>query len=127
MFGLAIRVFILILIVTGIAYPLTLVAIDQSLFPFQSNGSLVTMIDGSERQVGSVLIAQKFKSPKFFHPRAAAYTASGADPHITPDNAFAQILNVSQAAGIPTNALRTIIDLNIERNRVENLLAFAPN
>ena len=69
MFGLAIRVFILILIVTGIAYPLTVVAIDQSLFPFQSNGSLVTMIDGSERQVGSILIAQKFKS-KFFHPRA---------------------------------------------------------
>ena len=84
------------------------------------------MIDGSERQVGSILIAQKFKS-KFFHPRVPAYTASGADPPIIPDNASAQILNVSQAAGIPTNALRTIIDLNIERNKVENLLAFAPN
>ena len=28
---------------------------------------------------------------------------------------------------IPKNALRTILELNIERNRVENLLAFAPN
>jgi K+-transporting ATPase ATPase C chain len=129
-FGPAIRVFILMLIVTGIVYPLVLVAIGQGLLPFQSNGSLVTIIDGgddSERAVGSILIAQEFKSPKFFHPRAAVDTASGVDPHITPDNAFAQISNVSQATGIPTNALRTIVELNIERNKVENLLAFAPN
>ena len=118
------------LIITGITYPLVLVAIGQGLFPFQSNGSLIT-IEGEggreEREVGSILIAQEFKSPNFFHPRAAADSASGVDPHITPDNAFAQISNVSKATGIPTNALRTIIELNIERNRVENLLAFAPN
>jgi K+-transporting ATPase ATPase C chain len=129
-FGPAIRVFILMLIITGIAYPLVLVAIGQGLLPFQSNGSLITIGDdggGEEREVGSILIAQEFKSPKFSHPRAAADSASGVDPHITPDNAFAQISNVSEATGIPTNALRTIIELNIERNRVENLLAFAPN
>jgi potassium-transporting ATPase KdpC subunit len=129
-FGPAIRVFILMLIVTGITYPLVLVAIGQGLLPFQSNGSLVTIIDGgndSERTVGSILIAQEFKSPKLFNPRVAADTPSGVDPHITPDNAFAQISNVSKATGILTNALRTIIELNIERNRVENLLAFAPN
>ena len=28
---------------------------------------------------------------------------------------------------IPKNVLRTIVELNIERNKVENLLAFAPN
>jgi K+-transporting ATPase ATPase C chain len=133
-FGPAIRVFILMLIITGIAYPLVLVAIGQGLFPFQSNGSLITIGgkgrgggEEEEREVGSILIAQEFKSPKFFHPRAAADSASGVDPHITPDNAFAQISNVSKATGIPINALRTIIELNIERNRAENLLAFAPN
>ena len=126
-FGPAIRVFILMLIVTGIVYPLVVVAIGQGLLPFQSNGSLITIINGDERQVGSILIAQEFKSPKLFHPRVAADTASGVDPHITPDNSFAQISNVSKGSGIPTNALRTIIELNIERNRAENLLAFAPN
>lgn len=127
-FGPAIRVFILMLIVTGIAYPLVLVAIGQGLLPFQSNGSLISIIENGEgREVGSILIAQEFKSPKFFHPRTASETASGVDPHITPENAFAQILNVSEATEIPRNALRTIIELNIERNRVENLLAFAPN
>jgi K+-transporting ATPase ATPase C chain len=131
-FGPAIRVFILILLVTGIAYPLVLVAIGQGLLPFQSNGSLTSIITengggGGGREIGSLLIAQEFESPKFFHPRPASDSASGVDPHITPEDAFAQIQNVSQATGIPSNALRTIIELNIERNRVENLLAFAPN
>ena len=126
-FGPAIRVFILMLVVTGIAYPVVLVAIGQGLLPFQSNGSLTSITENGGRAVGSLLIAQEFKSVKFFHPRPASDSASGVDPHITPENAFAQILNVSQATGIPNNALRTIIELNIERNRVENLLAFAPN
>lgn len=127
-FGPAIRVFILMLLVTGIGYPLILVAIGQGLLPFQSNGSLTSIIteNGGEREIGSLLIAQEFESPKFFHPRLASDSASGVDPHITPEDAFAQIQNVSQATGIPNNALRTIIELNIERNRVENLLAFAP-
>jgi potassium-transporting ATPase KdpC subunit len=133
-FGPAIRVFILMLVVTGIAYPLVLVAIGQGLLPFQSNGSLISIVEndggegeGKRRNVGSILIAQEFKSPKFFHPRPGSDTASGVDPHITPENAFAQILNVSEATGIPINVLRTILELNIERNKVENLLAFVPN
>ena len=51
-FGPAIRVFILMLIVTGIAYPLVLVAIGQGLLPFQSNGSLISIVenDGEEKK-----------------------------------------------------------------------------
>src|SRR5215211_7460579 len=127
-YGPAIRVFILMLIVTGIAYPLVLVAIGQGILPFQSNGSLVSITQNrEEREVGSPLIAQEFKSPKFLHVRDSSDTASGVDPHITPENAFAQIGNVSEATEIPRNVLRTLVELNIERNRVENLLAFAPN
>jgi potassium-transporting ATPase KdpC subunit len=127
-FGPAIRVFILMLIVTGIAYPLVLVTIGQGLFPFQSNGSLISITENRVgREVGSILIAQEFKSPMFFHTRIASETASGVDPHITPENAFAQTENVSEATEIPRNVLRTMIELNIERNRVENILAFAPN
>jgi len=127
-YGPAIRVFILMLIVTGIAYPVLLVGIGQGLFPFQSNGSLVSITPNMEgREIGSLLIGQEFKSPKFFHIRDTSDTASGVDPHITPEYAFAQINNVSKTSGIPSNVLRTIIELNIERNRAENLLAFAPN
>ncbi|MGC2574690.1 MAG: potassium-transporting ATPase subunit C [Candidatus Nitrosopolaris sp.] len=120
----AIKVVILMLIVTGIVYPLVLVGIGQSTLPYQSNGSLIT-ING--KVIGSKLIAQDFKSPKFFHPRPSSASASTVDPDITPENAFLQVSNVSRATGINPNALYTLIELNIERNRVTNMVAFAPN
>ena len=128
-FSPAIRVFILMLVVTGIVYPLVLVAIGQSILPFQSNGSLTTPLgqSGEGRKVGSILISQDFNSSKFFHSRPTGDSASGVDPHISPEFAMAQISNVTKETGIPPNALRTIVELNIERNKVGNLLAFAPN
>jgi K+-transporting ATPase ATPase C chain len=123
-FSPSLRVVLLMLIVTGIAYPLVLVTIGQSILPFQSNGSILTF-DG--KAIGSKLIAQDFKSPKFFHSRPSSDSASGEDPHITPDNAFAQISNISKSTGIPHSTIRTLVELNIERNKVSNLLAFAPD
>jgi K+-transporting ATPase ATPase C chain len=120
----AFRVVIVMLVVTGIVYPLIVVAIGQSTLPYQSNGSLIT-ING--KVIGSKLIAQDFKSPKFFHPRPSSDSASTVDPDITPENAFLQVSNVSRATGINPNALNTLIELNIEKNRVSNLIAFAPN
>jgi K+-transporting ATPase ATPase C chain len=121
----SIRVVILMMLVAGIAYPLIMTGIGQTILPFQSNGSVITM-DGKDR-VGSVLIGQEFTSPKFLHIRPAAQTASGVDPHITPEDAFAQAANVSASTGIPINTIRTLIALNIERNRIENLIVFAPH
>jgi K+-transporting ATPase ATPase C chain len=52
-------------------------------------------------------------------------TAEG--PHITPEGAFSQVKRVSDATGITENPIKTLIRLNIERNRSENLGAFAPD
>ena len=123
--GPSIRVVILMMLVAGIAYPLILTGIGQTILPFQSNGSVITM-DG-KNPIGSVLIGQEFTSPKFLHIRPAEQTASGVDPHITPEDAFAQAANVSKATGIPINTIRTLIELNIERNRIDNLIVFAPH
>jgi potassium-transporting ATPase KdpC subunit len=120
----AIKVVILMLVITGIVYPVVLVVIGQSTVPYQSNGSLIT-ING--KVIGSKLIAQDFKSPKFFHPRPSSDSASTVDPDITPEKAFLQISNVSQATGINQNALRTLVELNVERNRVSNMVVFAPD
>ena len=122
-FSPAIRSAIIMIIVTGIAYPLAILIIGQSVLPEQSNGSLVE-INGDI--VGSRMIAQEFSSPKFFHPRAASESASGLDPHITPDYAFSQITSVSEATGIPENHLKTLVELNIAQNNAENALVFAP-
>ncbi|HET7149458.1 MAG TPA: potassium-transporting ATPase subunit C [Candidatus Nitrosopolaris sp.] len=120
----AIKVVILMLVVTGIVYPLVLVVIGQSALPYQSNGSLITIND---KVIGSKLIAQEFKSSKFFHPRPSSDSASNVDPDITPEKAISQIANVSHSTGINPNALRTLIDLNIEKNKVSNMVAFAPD
>ena len=119
----SIRVVILMMIVTGIGYPVSLVVIGAIALPYQSQGSQIVWND---KVVGSDLIAQEFTSEKFFHGRPSTDSASTIDPHITPESAYEQIANVSKATNIPENALRTIIDLNIERNKVTNLVIFAP-
>lgn len=120
----SLRVIPLMLILTGIAYPLSLLAIGQPLFPFQSNGSIVNF---NGKAAGSELIGQTFNSTKFFHSRPASDSASGADPHITPEDAYSQVKRISQSTGITENPLKTLIRLNIETNRSQNLGVFAPD
>ena len=112
------------MLVTGIGYPVLLSFIGTITLPFQSQGSLIIW---NGEVIGSELLAQEFTSPQFFHSRPATDSASTVDPHITPESAYQQITNVSKATGIPENVLKTIIDLNIERNKVSNLIVFAPN
>lgn len=119
----AIKTVMLMIVVAGISYPVLVTISGQSLLPGPSNGSLV-VIDG--KTVGSKLVAQEFTSPKFFHSRSASESASGIDPHITKDSALSQIQRISDATGIPTNHLKTMIDLDVSQNKEENWLVLAP-
>ena len=119
----SLRIVILMMIVTGIGYPISLVVIGEIALPYQSQGSQIVWNDNV---IGSDLIAQEFTYEKFFQSRASTDSASTVDPHITPESAYEQIANVSKATKIPENVLKTIIDLNIERNKVTNLVVFAP-
>jgi K+-transporting ATPase ATPase C chain len=119
----SLRVIILMVLVVGIAYPIIVMIIGDYALPFQSNGSLLTL---NGKLIGSKLIAQEFNSPKLFHPRSTTDSASSIDPHITPESAFSQVSNVSKATGIAKNTLVTLIELDIERNKVSNALVFAP-
>lgn len=112
------------ILATGIAYPLLLVLVGDLALPFQSTGSMVTL-DG--KVVGSKLIGQEFKSDKLFHIRPAANSTSTVDPHITPEDAYAQVPRISKATGLPEYTLKTILQFNIEKNKVTNVLVFAPN
>lgn len=121
-FSPAIRIVVLMIITTGVAYPLLVTAIGQTVMPYQSNGSQVIL---NGKVVGSELISQSFTSAKFFQPRSDS--GSGVDPDITPDSAISQIPAISNATGIPSNALKTIVDLDIARNKETNALVFAPD
>jgi len=61
--------FLLLTLLTGIAYPLLVTGISQVTMPAQANGSLIIK-DG--RPVGSSLIGQSFSDPKYFWSRPSA-------------------------------------------------------
>jgi len=65
----ALTLFIVLSLITGLAYPLAVTGVAQVLFPHQANGSLVVK-DG--KPVGSELIGQAFGDPGHFWSRPSA-------------------------------------------------------
>ena len=61
----------------GVAYPLVVTGIGQLAFPAQAGGSLIKNAQG--QVIGSSLIAQNFKQPKYLHPRPSAAGSDGYD------------------------------------------------
>ncbi len=111
-YGPAIRLAIISLVLCGLLFPLIVTGVAQVLFPYQANGDIIQF---NGRNAGSDLIAQNFTSPMFFHPRNITDSASGVDPDITLQDAYSQIPRIQAATGIPSEALKQIVDENIER------------
>jgi potassium-transporting ATPase KdpC subunit len=71
----AIRVFVVLTVLTGLVYPLVITGVAQAMFPQQANGSLIRQDD---RVVGSSLIGRYFDDPKYFWGRPSA---TSPDPY----------------------------------------------
>jgi K+-transporting ATPase ATPase C chain len=154
--GPAIKITLLLTLLTGLIYPLAVTGVTQILFPHQANGSLVT---AGGKFAGSELIGQTFAKPGYFHSRPSAAgsgydgtasggsnfgptsqkltdrvkadvdkfqkenpghtgpipadlmtaSASGLDPHISPDAAEAQVDRVAKVRGAPADQIRSLV------------------
>jgi K+-transporting ATPase ATPase C chain len=151
---------ILFALLLGLAYPAALTGIGQLAFPHQANGSLIREGD---RVIGSELLAQRFESPRYFHPRPSAAgagyeannsygsnlgptsqplhdrltgdleklrtspdvtvppadlvttSASGLDPHISPESAFFQVARVAAERRLDPRTVGTLVTRHVER------------
>ena len=65
----AIVLFAILSLVTGLAYPIVVTGLAQTLFPAQAHGSLILQ---NGKPVGSALIGQNFADPKNFWGRPSA-------------------------------------------------------
>lgn len=65
----ALRLFLALSLLLGLAYPLAVTGLAHLFFPRKAEGSLLTQ---NGKVVGSALIGQAFSSPRYFHPRPSA-------------------------------------------------------
>jgi K+-transporting ATPase ATPase C chain len=98
----AVMTFLVLTILTGLVYPLTVTGLAQLLFPHQANGSVIVR-DG--KIIGSELIGQYFDAPKYFWGRPSATSpdpynaASSSGSNLGPTNpALAEAVKARIAA-----------------------------
>ena len=73
----ALVLFVLLSLITGVAYPLLVYGIAQAAFPHQANGSLIVR---GGKPVGSELVGQNFDAPGYFHGRPSATATAPYNP-----------------------------------------------
>lgn len=154
---------LILVVITGIAYPLAVTGIAQLAFKDKANGSLLTK---NGQIIGSRLIGQNFTRPEYFHPRPSAAgkggydaassggrnlgptnanlikdikinikkiqaenpgvkigdipvdlvtaSASGLDPHISPQAALIQVPRVAKARNLDEATMKKLVEENTE-------------
>ena len=154
---IAIRMMLVLTVLTGLLYPLLMTGLAQVLFPRQAHGSRIVR-DG--RVVGSELMGQQFDDPRYFWSRPSATapfpyntlassgsnygplnpnrqkamaarrdalraadegssapipidlltaSASGLDPHISPESAAYQVSRVARLRGVDPTRIEELV------------------
>ncbi len=73
----ALRMTVLLTVLTGLIYPGVVTGLCQLLFRHQADGSLLVR---NGHVIGSLLLAQNFTKSEYFHPRPSAAGNEGYDP-----------------------------------------------
>ncbi|MGO0062318.1 potassium-transporting ATPase subunit KdpC [Brevibacillus fluminis] len=70
------RISLVLLVLCGLIYPLTMTGLAQAIMPNQAEGSLIT--DPAGKVIGSELIGQSFSAPQYFTGRVSSITNNAA-------------------------------------------------
>jgi len=120
----ALVLFVALVVITGLIYPLAMTGIAQVVFPHQANGSLIQQ---NGQVIGSALIGQSFTSDKYFHSRPSA--TLGPDPNdatkttVVPDNA---VNSMGSNLGPTSKALSDRLNADVAKLKAENPSAPVP-
>jgi K+-transporting ATPase ATPase C chain len=156
--GKALMLFLVMTVLTGVAYPLVVTGLSKVIFPQQAEGSLAYK---GGHPIGSVLIGQNFSDTRYFYSRPSAAgkdgydaanssgsnlgptnqafldsvakqaekvrtdnglssnvpipgdlitaSASGLDPHISPDAAGIQVVRVAKARNLGEQKVQDLV------------------
>ena len=103
--GIAVRITIVMMVLTGLIYPLVVTGVAQAIFHDRANGSILSK---NGQAVGSSLIGQQFTSPGYFHGRpSSTVDANGTPAPYNADNSSASNLgptNPQLIAQVQANA-----------------------
>ena len=81
------RLVLVLLVISGVAYPLLMTGLAQLMMPAKAEGSLIKNESGE--LIGSAMIGQSFKEPGYFQGRVSSieYDAAGSgSPNFSPSN-----------------------------------------
>jgi K+-transporting ATPase ATPase C chain len=68
------------IVIFGVVYPLAVAGIALLVFPWQANGSIITV---GNKPVGSAIVGQLWTKPQYFQGRPSAAGKNGYDPTAT--------------------------------------------
>lgn len=112
--AVALRMMVVLTVLTGVVYPLAITVVAQAIFPDQANGSLII---AAEQPIGSLLIGQAIEDVRYFWPRPSAvdYMAGSTLAQLGTSGATNYAMtNAALAATVEerANAFRRANDLN---------------
>jgi K+-transporting ATPase ATPase C chain len=114
----AIVILVALTLITGLAYPLAITGIAETIFPTQAQGSIIER-DG--KVVGSALIGQEFTSEKYFHGRPSATTAPDPkDSSKTVPSPYNAANSSASNLGPTSKALADRIKEDVDKLKTEN-------
>lgn len=112
----ALRLTLVVAVVTGLVYPFFITGIAQLVFNNQANGSLVTR---NGQVVGSRLIGQQFTKPEYFHGRPSATV----DPSTGKPRPYAADNSAGSNYAPSNQALIDRVKKDVQTARAENGLS----